>query len=79
MGGAQRKRGQEQSAKIQEPKQNFPLPLRKKCLKNKQDKNHSSLEKFTHVCHQAGVPILCLPDLPAPLPARDLGVPEARL
>lgn len=38
-GAAQRTRDQEQSAKIQELKQNLPLPLRQKCWKNKQDKN----------------------------------------
>lgn len=31
------------------------------------------------MCHQAGISTLGLPDLPAPLPARDLAVLEARL
>lgn len=77
-GAAQRARGQEQSAKIQELKQNLPLPLRQKCCKNKQDKNRCSLGKLNPACRQAGVSALCSPDGLTP-PCWGLGGLEAQL
>lgn len=78
-GAAQRTRGQEQSAKIQELKQNLPLPLRQKCCKNKQDKNHFSLGKLNPACRQAGASALCLPDVLTPPACWGLGGLEAQL
>lgn len=65
-GAAQRARGQEQSAKTQELKQNLPLPLRQKCCKSKPDKNHFSLGKLNPAWRQAGVSALCLPGVLTP-------------
>lgn len=57
----------------------FPSHREKKCLKEKQEKKPLSLGKFSRVCHQAGVPTLCLPHLPAALPARGSPVLKVRL